>query len=356
MKNGEDMVQDGAKTIARQDVGKWVAKLMERAEVITPVAGHGGDVMYSRVSSPDDVMFDFANTLLPPKQFVLPQTDPLVRIRRDAGGFKVEPAYDERRRVLFNVRSCDARSISFLTKMHTMDLVDDVFRKRAENVTVVSLTCNIPCPLGFCTCTDSGPFLKDGYDVQLTLLPDRILVETGSEKGVALVAQGGDLMRPAAGTDVDQRKLLEEVARGSMGKETCHFASAMRRVSTGRVEEDLWVRMSDWCVECGGCNLVCPTCYCFSVKDLRDGDGWLRCRTWDSCQYAAFTMEASGHNPRERRKDRMKRRFFHKVSAQYFQRDGMVGCVGCGRCVKVCLGTTDVPAVVGAIRKGAWNG
>ncbi len=76
---------------------------------------------------------------------------------------------------------------------------------------------------------------------------------------------------------------------------------------------------------------------------------------WDSCQYAAFTLEASGHNPRAQRKERMKRRFFHKVSAQYYVRDGMVGCVGCGRCIKVCLGTTNMPAVVAAIRKGKWH-
>jgi ferredoxin len=52
----------------------------------------------------------------------------------------------------------------------------------------------------------------------------------------------------------------------------------------------------------------------------------------------------------------MRRRFFHKVSAQYYVRDGMTGCVGCGRCIKVCLGATDMPAVVAAIRKGAWHG
>jgi ferredoxin len=52
----------------------------------------------------------------------------------------------------------------------------------------------------------------------------------------------------------------------------------------------------------------------------------------------------------------VQRRFFHKVSAQYYQRDGDLGCVGCGRCIKACLGTTDMPAVVAAIRKGEWHG
>jgi len=41
----------------------------------------------------------------------------------------------------------------------------------------------------------------------------------------------------------------------------------MRRISTGRVPDALWDKMSNWCLECGGCNMICPTCYCFSVKD-----------------------------------------------------------------------------------------
>lgn len=69
----------------------------------------------------------------------------------------------------------------------------------------------------------------------------------------------------------------------------------------------------------------------------------------------AFTLEGSGHNPRAKRGERMRRRFFHKVSAQYFVRDGMAGCVGCGRCIRACMGSTDMPTVVAAIRKGAWH-
>jgi ferredoxin len=197
--------------------------------------------------------------------------------------------------------------------------------------------------------------LNDGYDVQLTDLGDKYLVEIGSEKGKAAVSHAPSLFCTATDSEVSQRKTLELAARSGFGPETCHFASAMRRISTGRVQDGLWGKMSDWCLECGGCNLICPTCYCFSVKDRARDGMWIRCRIWDSCQYAAFTLEASGHNPREQRKDRLKRRFFHKASAQYYMRDGMVGCVGCGRCIKVCLGTTDMPAVVGAIRKGKWH-
>jgi sulfhydrogenase subunit beta (sulfur reductase) len=347
---------NGAHTIAKRDVAGWIAALMERAEVIAPVAAHGGDVAFAPISSPEQVLFQFSNTLQPPKQFVLPQTDPLLVIRRNGGGIEVEPVHDEPPRVIFNIRSCDAVGFGFLHRMHASDLPDGAYLARAGNVALVSLACTVPCELGFCTCCDAGPFLEEGTDIQLTDLGESLLAEPGSDKGRALLSEAADLFRPARPEEMQRRVELEEEAKRRFGEETCHFASAMRRVSTGRVAEELWGAMGDWCLECGGCNFVCPTCYCFSVKDMKQDGSWVRCRTWDSCQYQAFTAEASGHNPRERHGDRIKRRFFHKVSAQYYLRDGTVGCVGCGRCVRVCLGTTDMPAVVAAIREGAWHG
>lgn len=344
-----------AKTIKKQKVRKWLAQLMERVQVIAPVAGHGGDVIFSNVSSPDDVIHEFGNTLHPAKQFVLPQTDPLLKIGRTDRSFHLEPLHDSRRRLLFNIRSCDVRGIGFLTRMHSLEPADDAYLARASNTLLVSLACNTPCAQCFCVCTDSGPFLREGYDLQMVDLGQHLLVEPGSDKGMKLLEEDEALFDTANEQDLQQRQHLEDSARKRFGAETCHFASAMRRISTRRVEDALWEKMSDWCLECGGCNMICPTCYCFSVKDRAEGSSWVRCRTWDSCQYPAFTLEATGHNPRERRKDRMKRRFFHKVSAQYFVRDGMIGCVGCGRCIKVCLGATDMPTVVAAIRRGVWN-
>jgi sulfhydrogenase subunit beta (sulfur reductase) len=344
-----------AVTIAKADLPGWVARLGAGGRLIAPMAAEGADVMFGTVSSPDQILWEFENPLPPPKQFLLPQTDPLVRIRRDGGRILTESLDDAQRLVLFNIRSCDVKGLRFLEAMHERDLPDESVLRRMRNTTLVSLACTRPCPQGFCVCCDAGPFLNHGYDLQLTPLEDRMLVEVGSDKGRVLV-DGAPRFRPATPGELQERQALEATARKAFGDQTCHFGSAMRRISTGRVAKPLWAKLGDWCLECGGCTLICPTCYCFSMKDRPSDDGWLRCRMWDSCQYSAFTLEASGHNPRQDKGDRVRRRFFHKVSAQYYQRDGDVGCVGCGRCIKVCLGTTDMPAVVAAIRKGEWNG
>lgn len=345
-----------ARTIARTKVDAWISRLLEDAEVVAPVAAEGGDVLYRPVTVPQDVLWEFDNSLQPPKEYVLPQTEPLLAIRAGDHRVSVSALYDLSRRVLFNVRSCDASGIAFLAHISAADLPDPHVLHRLAHTTIVTLACSSPCRDGFCVCSGSGPFLTTGFDVQLVDLGEGYLAEVGSAKGRALLDRASDLFREPTAAEREQRQRAEEKALGEFGEQTCHFASATRRVSTGRVAEALWEAMSPWCLECGGCNHVCPTCYCFSVKDRAEEAGWTRCRLWDSCQLAAFTMEASGHNPRPRRADRIKRRFFHKVSAQYYQRDGMVGCVGCGRCVQVCLGTTHMPAVVAAIRKGEWHG
>ncbi|NIM51019.1 MAG: hypothetical protein GTO22_17520 [Gemmatimonadales bacterium] len=350
------MSLEDAVTIATENLPHWVASLCARATVVAPTSGPGGDVLFSTISSPDEVLWEFENPLDPPKRFLLPQTDPLVKIHRDGGHFRLKPVPDDTRLILLNIRSCDVSGFVFLHRMHARDLPDRSYLRRADNTVLVSLACAQPCPMGFCICCNAGPFLQTGFDLQLTPLHQRMLVEVGSSKGRALLDGAASLFRPATEGELAARTEVEARARRSFGTETCHFGSAMRRISTGRVAQELWETMGAWCLECGGCTLACPTCYCFSIRDRSVDGGWLRCRTWDSCQYSAFTLEASGHNPRARVPARMWRRFFHKVSAQYYQRDGGVGCVGCGRCIKVCLGTTDMPAVVEAIRKGEWHG
>jgi len=180
----------------------WLEKLLEAGEVVAPVRGPGGDVVFSAVTSPDQVLWDFGNPLPPPKQFVLPQTDPLVKIQRTGQGYQVEPIYDDQPRALFNLRSCDVKGIVFLTRMHQTEPADASFLRRARHLTLISLACNHPCPLGFCVCTDSGPFLTDGYDVQLPDLGEDYLVEVGTDRGQAVIAHVPNLFRAATESEV----------------------------------------------------------------------------------------------------------------------------------------------------------
>jgi len=89
---------------------------------------------------------------------------------------------------------------------------------------------------------------------------------------------------------------------------------------------------------CGSCVLVCPTCYCFDIRDnpdltLERGE---RVRTWDGCLLEDFAKVASGENFRPTKPARYRHRYFKK-GKYLFDRFGFVSCVGCGRCSSNCL-------------------
>jgi formate hydrogenlyase subunit 6/NADH:ubiquinone oxidoreductase subunit I len=84
-------------------------------------------------------------------------------------------------------------------------------------------------------------------------------------------------------------------------------------------------------------------------------EGGVRERHWDACNYACYTREVSGHNPRKEQGQRLKNRFFHKLSYQFVLRNGRHACVGCGRCAFVCPGETPMPEVTASIRRGEWE-
>ena len=58
--------------------------------------------------------------------------------------------------------------------------------------------------------------------------------------------------------------------------------------------------------------------------------------------FSLFTLHASGHNPRPGRKERVRQRFMHKLSYFPDRYDGVVSCVGCGRCVIYCPVNIDI--------------
>ena len=65
------------------------------------------------------------------------------------------------------------------------------------------------------------------------------------------------------------------------------------------LEDPAWHDLAMRCISCGTCTYVCPNCYCFNINDeMVEGKGE-RFRTWDNCFNPSYTLETSGHNPRD---------------------------------------------------------
>ena len=110
----------------------------------------------------------------------------------------------------------------------------------------------------------------------------------------------------------------------------------------------LWEEMAKLCFSCGSCNLVCPTCYCFDVReevnwDLSSGQ---RFRLWDGCMLADFATIAGNLNFRKDRADRYRHRYYRKGKYVPAKIGGKIACVGCGRCITACVAKIANPVEV----------
>jgi len=115
-------------------------------------------------------------------------------------------------------------------------------------------------------------------------------------------------------------------------------------------DDPRWQAFAADCVECAACTNICPTCYCFYLYDQApQPDLFERVRNWDSCLLGTYHRMAGTPNmkasPRPRLFSRLANRVLHKFVYSP-QQVGLLGCVGCGRCVDACLGAIDIRRAV----------
>ena len=194
--------------------------------------------------------------------------------------------------------------------------------------------CTSPSQNCFCTSTGTGPFIEDGFDLQLTDLGERYLVEVGSENGEKFIGEFEDLFPGASEDEIHHSEEVKAAAEKAVTLKV-DFNEAIRRLSEDDVPREIYEEIAERCIYCGGCLYVCPTCTCFNVfDDVKEGEG-ARFRNWDGCVFEGYTREASGYNPRRDKCSRTARRYEHKLKYDY-QETGISGCVGCGRCLTSC--------------------
>jgi ferredoxin len=332
--------------ISKTELPLFLDALREEYLVFAPQKVGAGDVVFDRLQAGEPIAFDFVNTLLPPKSLFFPARETLFGIR----GLKrpvLAPPPEQEPLAIFGLRSCDATALAFLNRFFGQRGFDDkTVTARVRSALKMTLACHAPGPDCFCVCCEGGPFLASGFDLQFTDLGERLLVDIGTPNGSAAVEKALACFVAATAEDrAKKRALVEQVDRTFQRRS--YIAGGMKSVSLGKIPEEVWQAWAADCQGCGGCCFVCPTCSCFTVTDAwRGEDAAERERSWDACLYEGFTREASAHNPRLVRAERLKRRFFHKMSCQYVEVMGRHGCVGCGRCVTVCMGDLDISALL----------
>jgi len=289
-----------------------------------------------------------------PKGFLLPAATSLGRYGPKAAAataVATEPV------VLMGMRACELRAQRYLDKaMLEGDFEDPIYRARREATTLITCDCVDCADSCFCVLLGGRPFATEGYDVNLTPVDGGWLIDVATEKGrqwLDSLGAGGGGPVEASPQQLARRDEIRQGMIRRLEEQNAAFgfsASDESQPALPQESDDAWQRFAADCVECGACTNVCPTCYCFYLYDQALGpEEFERIRTWDSCLLSTYHRMAGGVNmkltPRPRLHSRLANRVLHKFTYSP-QQYGLLGCVGCGRCVNGCLGAIDIREVV----------
>ncbi|MCK4762078.1 MAG: 4Fe-4S dicluster domain-containing protein [Candidatus Aminicenantes bacterium] len=339
-----------------------LSKLDEKWDVFAPVEQEDG-FRFKQMPAAGEVFLGPRKPLLPLKLLFLPEVEELFSYSLKGVSPELTQAVSGgRERVIFGALGCDIASLDILDRVFLTEPVDEAYRRRGEQATLVALACVGEGPECFCTSFGIDPLQPKGADVILVTLandtpqsekketkqkfcggaggsfpkepPARrrqevFLLKAFSKKGKRLVEALRPLLTEAPQSDIAQLTDLSSNSRGDVP------ADSLPREESELWDLPLWKNLASRCLGCGVCTLLCPTCYCFDVEDERCGAAGKRFRAWDSCMSSCFTKMAGGDNPRPTKVERVRQRFLHKLS--YYPREKeSVACVGCGRCTVHC--------------------
>ena len=325
-------------------------ELRNASVVYIPAKNRRGLVEYREIGkdvSAADIRLD-CRPDVPPKAILFPQTEILLTYKVVGGKIAITPSKtDDREKVIFGARPCDAVAIARLDRVFCQGkFVDSYYKSRRDKLTIFTLACDGPADATcFCPSTGGSPAAMEGSDVMLYDVGDAYYAEGITEKGTKAL----DVLKSHLGkVSSEQEKRKTEIIKRAESAEG--FSRNITPESIGKLDTSFdskyWDDIARRCLSCGACTYYCPTCHCF---DINDEPGSKRVRTWDSCQFANFTMHTSSHNPRTGKGQKLRNRYYHKFK---YSKDstGHYLCVGCGRCIALCPAGLDITKVISEVK------
>jgi len=252
------------------------------------------------------------------------------------------------KRIVAGVKDCDLRGLKLLDKaLINENFVDPVYKKWRDDTIVITSDCMEIAPSCHCNLVGGKPYSEDGYDLNLSRVGDSYLVKVGSDKGERLVGEMRRYIKVESSSD-EIEKLVEDNRASVLKRLEENNKDFERGTDYERMREisiEAWKEESRDCVGCGGCNNICPTCYCVILNDESKDKDFTKVRSYDSCQLTGYARVAGGANPRPKMYQRFRNRYLCKFLYMKYNFD-LLGCTGCGRCIDVCPGEIEFRGVV----------
>uniref|UniRef100_A0A7C4QSJ2 Sulfite reductase subunit A n=1 Tax=Schlesneria paludicola TaxID=360056 RepID=A0A7C4QSJ2_9PLAN len=283
------------------------------------------------------------------KKYLFPPRVTLLTAQPSAGGWAFVPAAEDTASYAFlGVRACELAAIRVQDRVFLEGpYPDPLYRERRERVLLIAVNCTQAASTCFCTSMGTGPRCTSGFDLALTELPDGFVCEVGSERGREVVAACAAVPATSA-----QQQAADAARQQAVTQITRHMETGdLPRLLLENLEHPRWSEVGERCLSCTNCTMVCPTCFCSSVREVSDLNTQqvARERVWDSCFHPDFSY-MGGSLVRPDTRSRYRQWLTHKL-ASWHEQFGTSGCVGCGRCITWCPVGIDLTEEVAAIRE-----
>lgn len=307
---------------------------------------------YGELLDAADLVLDYDVTLSSPRTLFQPPREELFAFSIDGS---CSPCFESTPFTVIGVHPYDLKALNQMDRIWAEGNADPHYLARRKSASIIALEPTRASKWSFWAAMDAVR-VETGFDLLLSDIGGRFVVEIGTEGGRELLAKHAPEGKAASPADLEAREKIRRKLAS-----LCLPARAIKAKPAGipeliraNIDHPIWEKQAGKCYGCGSCNLVCPTCYCFDVQDrlgldLRHGT---RSRSWDGCLFEAFAHVGSGENFREHRFERFRHRLLRKT-VYVPAKIGELACVGCGRCSQACLpDITDPVSIINAIQKG----
>jgi len=333
------------KILKKEEMDTIILNLSEIYDVFGPIK-RKFDYSFKKLEG-EKPNLHYPTTTISPKKF-FHHKDTLISYQL-GGDFIPHELELEKPLLILGVHPCDLNAILKLDQFFSKDYQDPFYLERRKNSVIIALNCIETRDNCFCLSTSTGPSAEEGFDLLLTDLGNRYLLEVGSPKGEEIMARYD--LKDADLYDIEEKENRIEKVKASFKKKIT--VDGLAEHALKNTDHEVWNLIGEKgglagcfsCLSCGSCSLVCPTCYCFDVYEslslsLKKGS---KIRELDSCQLLGYAEVALGGNFRKDRTDRIR----HWMLCKFGAASGglLSNCVGCGRCVDACPVHIDITEV-----------